>query len=57
MLGASKVQHVESCQDINLAEYVARLAPGDTVLVKGSNQVFWKQQFIQSLRQAILGPG
>ena len=54
---ASKVQHVESCQDINLAEYVARLAPGDTVLVKGSNQVFWKHQFIPSLRQAILGPG
>ena len=48
------VTHVDHCQDIDLRAYVARLSEGDTVMVKGSNQVFWKHQFMQSLRQTIV---
>ena len=48
------VTQVDHCQDIDLRAYVARLSEGDTVMVKGSNQVFWKHQFMQSLRQTIV---
>lgn len=51
---AMTVSHVEHCRDIDLADYVANLAAGDTVMIKGSNQVFWKHHFMQSLRQAII---
>jgi len=48
------VTQVDHCQDIDLRAYVASLSEGDTVMVKGSNQVFWKHQFMQSLRQTIV---
>ena len=51
---AMAVSQVDHCQDIDLADFVAGLSEGDTVLVKGSNQVFWKHQFMQTLRQAIV---
>jgi len=50
---AMNVAQVDHCQDIDLTDYVSRLSEGDTVMVKGSNQVFWKHQFMQSLRQTI----
>jgi len=51
---AMNVTHFDQCQDINLTDYVASLSEGDTVMVKGSNQIFWKHQLIGSLRQAIV---
>ena len=48
------VTHFDQCQDINLTDYVASLSEGDTVMVKGSNQIFWKHQLVGSLRQAIV---
>ena len=51
---AMAVRQVDHCQYIDLADFVASLSEGDTVMVKGSNQVFWTHQFMQSLRQAIV---
>ena len=38
-----------SVEEFNLAVFTRRLQPGDTVLVKGSNKVFWKLGFVESL--------
>ena len=42
-----------NASDIDLPALAASLREGDTVLVKGSNGVFWKHQFIQRLVDAI----
>lgn len=39
----------ESAGDELLAELIATLQPGDRVLVKGSNSVFWARKFVQGL--------
>ena len=39
--------------DVPLQEIVASLAPGDVVLVKGSNRVFWADKFVKRLAEAI----
>lgn len=41
--------HLPDVTFFNLAEFVAGLSPGDTVLVKGSNKVFWKHDFVGKL--------
>ena len=42
-----------NASDIDLRALASSLREGDTVLVKGSNGVFWKHQFVQQLVDAI----
>jgi UDP-N-acetylmuramoyl-tripeptide--D-alanyl-D-alanine ligase len=42
-------EHYASAADISLARLAADLEPGDTVLIKGSNTIFWKQGFVKAL--------
>ncbi len=42
-----------NASDIDLPALAASLREGDTVLVKGSNGVFWNHQFVQQLVEAI----
>ena len=42
-----------NASDIDLLALAASLREGDTLLVKGSNGVFWKHQFVQQLVDAI----
>jgi len=39
--------------EVPLQQIVAALAPGDVVLVKGSNRVFWYDKFVQRLTEAV----
>lgn len=39
--------------DINLIELAESLEEGDTILVKGSNKVFWVNNFVEALRSAL----
>ena len=41
--------HYPSVDEFDLEEFVSRLKPGDIILVKGSNKVFWKHDFIERL--------
>ena len=45
--------HYSSVQDFDLNTFIAELQPGDQILVKGSNQVFWKNNFVGALRAAL----
>lgn len=45
--------HFESVEDFDLENFVIQLEPGDSVLIKGSNKVFWKRNFVDLLTDAI----
>ena len=53
ILGNKLVQHADSIHDIDLERLVALTRPGDTILVKASNTIFWRHQFVDSLTTAI----
>ena len=53
ILGTRLLQHAESSGDIDLDSLVAYTEPGDTILVKGSNAIFWRHQFVDSLVSAM----
>ena len=46
-------EHYVSADDLDLIEFVQGLCAGDTVLVKGSNNVFWKKQFVRELLETL----
>ncbi|MDH5737423.1 MAG: UDP-N-acetylmuramoyl-tripeptide--D-alanyl-D-alanine ligase, partial [Gammaproteobacteria bacterium] len=46
---ASKGQWFADAGSMDINEIAGRLQAGDTLLVKGSNKVFWKNQFVQKL--------
>ena len=46
----------QSAQDIDLDALVDALAPGDAVLLKGSNRVFWAQGFAARLKERLEAP-
>jgi UDP-N-acetylmuramoyl-tripeptide--D-alanyl-D-alanine ligase len=48
--------HYPSVDEFDLENFVGRLEPGDSVLVKGSNKVFWKHDFVDRLTGAIDRP-
>ena len=50
---SAMARFVTDAPDIDLAILASNLREGDTVLVKGSNGVFWKHQFVQQLVEAI----
>jgi UDP-N-acetylmuramoyl-tripeptide--D-alanyl-D-alanine ligase len=43
----------ERAADIAVADVAAELKPGDVVLIKGSNRVFWKHDFAKRLKEAL----
>ena len=45
--------HFLAANEFDLESFVARLEPGDSVLVKGSNKVFWKHSFVERLTGTI----
>lgn len=52
-LGGVHWGHYDTAGDINLNELAAKLQAGDSILVKGSNKVFWVNGFVEALRAAI----
>lgn len=48
-----QIDHCETAADIDLEILGGLLDPGDSVLVKGSNKVFWQQGFVDALASAI----
>ena len=46
-------EHYVSADDLDLIEFVQGLCAGDTVLVKGSNTVFWKKHFVRELLKTL----
>jgi UDP-N-acetylmuramoyl-tripeptide--D-alanyl-D-alanine ligase len=41
--------HFQTVEEFDLEAFVQRLEPGDSILVKGSNKVFWKHDFVDHL--------
>lgn len=52
---ASPGQHYATLADFPLEGFVAQLEPGDCILVKGSNKVFWQKGFVRRLLAALEG--
>lgn len=50
---ASPERHYHSVAEFDLQSFVAELQPGDAILVKGSNKVFWLNAFVKHLREAL----
>ena len=48
--------HFPSVDEFDLENFVSRLEPGDSILVKGSNKVFWKHEFVKQLAAFIDHP-
>ena len=45
--------HFRSVDEFDFENFVDRLEPGDSVLVKGSNKIFWKHDFVERLTDII----
>ena len=41
--------HYSSCREIDMDKFIAQLKAGDTILIKGSNKVFWQSKFVEKL--------
>jgi UDP-N-acetylmuramoyl-tripeptide--D-alanyl-D-alanine ligase len=50
---SQRLLQAERAADVSLKEIVAELTPGDIILVKGSNRVFWANNFVRRLADAI----
>lgn len=50
---SQRLLQAERATEVPLQAVVAELAPGDVILVKGSNRVFWANNFVQRLADAI----
>ena len=46
-------RHYAHVDDLDVQAFAASLAPGDLVLVKGGNKVFWQKSFVRRLVSAI----
>jgi len=49
----SQYRYLPTVDDLDLSQFVSGLEPGDTILVKGSNGVFWKSNWVDRLIAAI----
>ena len=52
-MGSAHQAHYDRVEDFDLGAFIAELQPGDQILVKGSNRVFWKNNFVGALRAAL----
>ena len=50
---SQRLLQAERAAEVPLQEIVAALAPGDVVLVKGSNRVFWADKFVKRLQKRV----
>jgi UDP-N-acetylmuramoyl-tripeptide--D-alanyl-D-alanine ligase len=50
---SQRLSYVESADMLAIEDVVAELAPGDVVLVKGSNRVFWVHDFVDKLLESL----
>jgi UDP-N-acetylmuramoyl-tripeptide--D-alanyl-D-alanine ligase len=48
-----RLMKADTADQLPLSEFVANLQPGDVVLVKGSNRVFWVNGFVQKFVDAL----
>lgn len=48
-----RLMKAETADQLPLPQLVAKLQPGDVVLVKGSNRVFWMNDFVQKFADAL----
>ena len=48
-------RHLDDVSSLDLESFAGGLSPGDVVLVKGSNKVFWTQNFVGRLHLALAG--
>lgn len=48
-----QLMHAESVAELQIDALVTHLRPGDVVLVKGSNRVFWQHGFVDALRHQL----
>ncbi len=46
-------QHVNTVEDLDIEKLVSVLDSGDVILVKGSNKLFWKSNFVENLRDRL----
>lgn len=53
LLGDIHWGHYESVSEFSLDELADKLKEGDTILIKGSNKVFWVNNFVEALRSVI----
>ncbi len=51
--GPAHQAHYDRVDDFDLTAFIASLQPGDQILVKGSNRVFWKNNFAVALREGL----
>ena len=51
--GAEIWGHYDLVDDFDMSAFIARTAPGDVILVKGSNKVFWANNFVDRLKTAL----
>ena len=49
--------HYASINDLDLSSFVSELKPNDTILVKGSNKIFWANSFVSRLLKALDSTG
>ncbi len=52
-LGDRHWGHYDSSAELDLGELADSLEAGDTILIKGSNKVFWVNNFVEALRSII----
>jgi UDP-N-acetylmuramoyl-tripeptide--D-alanyl-D-alanine ligase len=45
--------HYDSVGDFDIKAFAEKTAPGDAILVKGSNKVFWASKFVSQLKTAL----
>ena len=53
----ARQDHFETVEEFDLEAFVQGLEPGDSILVKGSNKIFWKNGFVNRLTGLIDRPG
>ena len=45
--------HCHSVDDFDIKAFAEKTAPGDAILIKGSNSVFWTNKFVDQLKTAL----
>jgi UDP-N-acetylmuramoyl-tripeptide--D-alanyl-D-alanine ligase len=50
---AQRLLRAADVDALSLPDLVAQISPGDVVLIKGSNRVFWQHQFVERFTRAL----
>lgn len=52
---ARRWRHLDSCDELQVDWLAAELRPGDELLIKGSNKLFWRSRTVPKLLQQLTG--